>query len=52
MNEIIEALQSCFISEQEKDRKGEPANLVDALFAVARGMTDLAASIRNKRLDV
>ena len=49
MNQIIEAIQNCFISMHEKDKKGEPANLVDALFAVARGMTALAEALQAKK---
>ncbi len=44
---IIEAvrdlLQNVVISTAETDRNGEAANLVDALFAVARAIEKLAA---------
>lgn len=35
-----------FTSPNETDRNGEPANIVDALFAIARALADLADAVR------
>lgn len=42
IGEIIDALSACLISQHEKDVKGEPANIVDALFAIARALERIA----------
>ncbi|MFH1183717.1 MAG: hypothetical protein V1755_01590 [Chloroflexota bacterium] len=36
-------LQNCLISEAEQDRKGQPANIVDALYELARAIRDASA---------
>ena len=41
IDRIIQVVQSCLITEQEQDRKGEPANIVDGLFALARAIDRL-----------
>ncbi len=37
-----DVLQNTLISEHETDRKGEPANIVDGLFALARAINRMA----------
>ncbi len=39
-------LQNTLISEQEKDRKGQPANIVDAIFALTRAIEALTKTRR------
>jgi len=38
-------LLDCFISPNESDRNLEAANVVDGLFAIARGLTAIAKAI-------
>lgn len=38
-------LRQCLISVNESDRNLEPANVVDGLFAIARGLHAVAQSI-------
>lgn len=40
------ALDRNFTSPNEADRNLEPANVVDGLFAIARGLHDVADAIR------
>lgn len=42
---IIDSINECLISHHEHDRKGESANVVDALFAIARALDNIAATI-------
>jgi len=42
-------LVECFVSPAEEDRNGEPANVTDALFAIADGLEHIAAAIRQGR---
>jgi hypothetical protein len=43
------AIARVFISPNEADSNGEPANVVDGLFAIARAIGDLADAVRNSR---
>jgi hypothetical protein len=38
-------LREVFISPNESDRNGEPANVVDGLYAIARAIARLAQAI-------
>lgn len=43
MDEIIaDAIESAMFSPNEYDRNGEPANIVDALFAISRALHRIA----------
>ena len=42
---LTEAIKDVAISVNEGDRNDEPANLVDGLFAIARGLRDVARVI-------
>jgi hypothetical protein len=44
-----EAIGAAFISPNESDSNGEPANMVDGLFAIARALRDVARAIRETR---
>lgn len=44
-NEIARALLETLISPNEHDSNFEPANVVDALFAIARAIEHLAEAI-------
>ena len=41
-------LERVFSSPNEEDRNGEQANVVDGLFAIARGLHDLADAVRDR----
>jgi hypothetical protein len=43
---IAKALEGLFSSPNESDSNGEEANVVDGLFAIARGLHDIADAIR------
>lgn len=43
--EIAAALRDTLISPNESDRNMEPANIVDGLFAIARGLDRVATAI-------
>ena len=38
-------LGDLFVSPNESDRNGEPANVVDGLFAISRALKDVAKAI-------
>lgn len=40
-----QALSYALVSTNESDRNGEPANIVDGLFAIARAIDRLTAAI-------
>ena len=42
-------LLDCFISPSECDRNLEAANVVDGLFAIARGLTAIADAIEERK---
>jgi hypothetical protein len=44
---VTTAIGRAFITPNESDSNGEPANMVDGLFAIARAIGDLAAAIRD-----
>lgn len=48
---VGEAIAFCFVSPNEVDRNGEEANIVDAVFAVARGLDNIARAIREHKED-
>ena len=43
--DIADVIRSCFISPNEMDRNFENANVVDGLFAIARGLQSIATAI-------
>jgi hypothetical protein len=43
---ITTAIGRVFISPNEADSNGEPANIVDGLFAIARSIDGLATAVR------
>jgi hypothetical protein len=45
--DIGNALRGTLISPNESDANGEPANVVDGLFAIARAIEGLAQAIRD-----
>lgn len=45
---ISDAITSALTSPNEMDRNLEPANVVDGLFAIARGLQAVADAIRDK----
>ena len=45
------AIARAFITPNETDSNGEPANVVDGLFAIARSIGDLAAAVRESAPD-
>jgi len=47
---MAEALLRTLESPNEMDRNGESANVVDALFAIARAINLLAGEVRASRL--
>ena len=47
-DEIAQAIRSTLISPNEADRNSEAANVVDALFAIARAGHDIAAALREQ----
>ena len=44
--QIAGALKTALISPNEPDRAGEPSNIVDALFAIARAIDGLTAAVQ------
>jgi hypothetical protein len=42
---LFEALHYVLASPNESDRNGEPANVVDGLFAIARAILKLAEAV-------
>jgi hypothetical protein len=44
-NEIAEALSNTLISPNEADSNFEPANVVDGLYAIARGLHHVARAV-------
>lgn len=42
------AIAAALISPNEADSNGEPANVVDGLFAIARAIGDLAMAVRGE----
>ena len=47
-DEITDAMDRLLISENEHDSAGEPANIVDGLFAIARAIEAVAAAMNGK----
>lgn len=45
---IPEVLDHNFTSPNELDRNGEPANVVDGLFAIARGLNRIADALERE----
>jgi hypothetical protein len=45
---IAQAIMDTFFSGNELDRNAEQANVVDGLFAIARGLHDVADAIRGE----
>jgi hypothetical protein len=45
--DVGEALFNTLVSPNERDSHGEPANVVDGLFAIARSLDDVALQLRN-----
>jgi hypothetical protein len=45
-SDAVKALLECFISPNEADSNLEPANVVDGLFAIARGLQSIAREIQ------
>lgn len=41
---LVESLHHALLSEHEPDQDGEPANVVDALFAIAHALEACAAA--------
>jgi len=48
--QIAGALKTALISPNEPDRAGEPSNIVDGLFAIARAIDGLTSSRAQSRL--
>lgn len=48
---LAEAITDTLISPNENDRKKEPANVVDGLFAIARAIDRLAAAVEGAPVD-
>lgn len=46
----LSALQEVFSSPNESDSNGEPANVVDGLFAIARAINKLAIQLEKKEI--
>ena len=44
-DKVAEAIADAFISPNELDRNMEPANVVDGLFAIARGLNKVAIAL-------
>ena len=44
--QIVGALKAALISPNEPDRAGEPSNIVDGLFAIARAIDGLTAAVQ------
>jgi len=44
--QIVGALKAALISPNEPDRDGEPSNIVDGLFAIARAIDGLTAAVQ------
>lgn len=44
---LAERLLAGLMTPNELDRNGEPANLVDGLFAIARALDRIAAALRD-----
>jgi len=44
--QIAGALKTALISPNEPDRAGEPSNIVDGLFAIARAIDGLTAAVQ------
>jgi hypothetical protein len=42
---IVDMLGEVFVSPNESDRNGEPTNVVDGLFAIARALTAIAHNL-------
>jgi hypothetical protein len=47
-NPVAGAIGYALVSPNEGDSNGEPANVVDGLFAIARAVDGLAAAIRGE----
>lgn len=47
-DEIAKALWGVFMSPNELDRNMEAANVVDALYSIARGLYAVADAIRDR----
>jgi hypothetical protein len=45
-NTVTDGLRLTLLSPSECDRNGEPANIVDGLFAIARALHAVADAIR------
>lgn len=45
--QVAKALMETLVSPNESDQNLEPANVVDGLFAIARGLEAVARSIRD-----
>ena len=45
-HELANAIRETLFSENEADRNGEAANVVDGLFEIARGLYAIAGSIQ------
>ena len=48
-NATADAIFQAFISPNESDRNGEEANVVDGLYAIARGLNKLANVIEENK---
>jgi hypothetical protein len=46
-SEVASALDRLLMSVNEDDRNGEPANVVDGLFAISRAPWGLARAVRD-----
>lgn len=46
---VADAIGSAFISPNESDSNGEPANVVDGLFAIARALERIALAMEDAR---
>lgn len=44
-DEIRDVIETAFVSWNETDSAGEPANVVDGLFAIARALDEVAQAI-------
>ena len=46
-SELVQAIKSVFYTPAEEDSCGNKANVVDGLFAIARGLDNIARSLDN-----
>ena len=45
VDQVAQAINDNFTSPNERDSNGEPANVVDGLFAIARAVARVASAV-------